>query len=145
MGIEIPEVPKPLGLYLEAVQSGNLLFLTGAMPTVLGRPKFAGKLGANLTAHDGFEAAKLAATNALAMARHHLGTLDRVTRVLKTEIYAVATDELVSELPLIADGASELFRDIFGGDKLSVRKVVGVANLPLHVPIMVEIILEVSD
>jgi len=145
LGIEIPEVPKPLGLYVEAVQSGNLLFLTGAMPTVLGKPKFAGKLGANLTARDGFEAAKLAATNALAMARHHLGTLDRVTRVLKTEIYIVTTDELVSELPRIADGASELLRDIFGADKLSVRKVVGVANLPLHVPIMVEIVMEVSD
>ena len=145
LGIEIPEVPKPLGLYVEAVQSGNLLFLTGAMPTVLGKPKFAGKLGANLTARDGFEAAKLAATNALAMARHHLGTLDRVTRVLKTEIYTVAPDEFVFELPRIADGASELLRDVFGMDKLSVRKVVGVANLPLHVPIMVEIVMEVSD
>jgi enamine deaminase RidA (YjgF/YER057c/UK114 family) len=145
LGIEIPEVPKPLGLYLEAVQSGNLLFLTGAMPTLSGKPKFAGKLGVNLTSRDGFEAAKLAATNALAMARHHLGTLNRVTRVLKTEIYAVAADELVSELPHIADGASELLRDIFGVDKLSVRKVIGVANLPLHVPVMVEIVLEVSD
>lgn len=145
MGIDIPEVPKPLGLYVEAVQTGSLLFLTGAMPTVLGKPKFAGRLGANLTARDGSEAAKLAATNALAMARHHLGTLDRVTRVLKTEIYTVATDELVSQLPRIADGASELLRDVFGADKLSVRKVIGVANLPLHVPIMVEIVLEVSD
>jgi enamine deaminase RidA (YjgF/YER057c/UK114 family) len=145
LGIEIPEVPRPLGAYVEAVQSGNLLFLTGAMPIVSGKPKFAGKLGTSLTAHDGFEAAKLAATNALAMARDHLGTLDRVTRVLKTEIYAVATDEIVSELPRIADGASELLRDIFGADKLSVRKVIGVANLPLNVPIMVEIVLEVSD
>jgi enamine deaminase RidA (YjgF/YER057c/UK114 family) len=145
LGIEMPEVPRPLGLYVEAVQSGNLLFLTGAMPTVSGKPKFAGKLGANLSARDGFEAAEVATINALAVARHHLGTLDRVTRVLKTEIYAVATDELVSQLPRIADGASELLRDVFGADKLSVRKVVGVANLPLHVPVMVEIVLEVFD
>ena len=145
LGLEIPEAPRPLVLYVEAVQSGNLLFLTGAMPTVSGKPKFAGKLGVKLTAQDGFEAAKLAATNALGMARQHLGTLDRVTRVLKTEIYAVATDELVSELPHIADGASELLRDVFGADKLSVRKVVGVSNLPLPVPVMVEIVLEVSD
>ena len=145
LGIEIPEVPRPLGAYVEAVQSGNMLFLTGAMPTVSGKPKFAGKLGANLTARDGFEAAKLAATNAVAMARHHLGTLDRVTRALKTEVYTVATDELASELPGIADGASELLRDVFGAENLSVRKVIGVANLPLHVPIMVEIVLEVSD
>jgi enamine deaminase RidA (YjgF/YER057c/UK114 family) len=145
LGIEIPELPRPLGVYVEAVQSRNLLFLTGAMPTVSGKAKFAGKLGVNLTAHDGFEAAKLAGANALAMARHELGTLDRVTRVLKTEIYTVATDELVPELPRVADGASELLRDVFGADKLSVRKVVGVANLPLQVPVMVEITLEISD
>jgi enamine deaminase RidA (YjgF/YER057c/UK114 family) len=145
LGIEIPNAPKPLGLYVEAVQSRNLLFLTGAMPTLTGKPKFVGRLGAHLTAQDGFEAARLAGINALAITREYLGTLDRVTRILKTEVYMVTTDDFVPELPYVADGVSELLRDVFGADKLSTRKVVGIANIPLRVPVMVELLLEIAD
>jgi enamine deaminase RidA (YjgF/YER057c/UK114 family) len=144
LGIEVPAAPKPLGLYVEAVESGNLLFLTGAMPTVSGKPKFVGRIGGDLTAQDGFEAARLATINALAIARDHLGTLDRVTRVLKTEVYVVTTDDFALELPRVADGASELLRDVFTADKLSTRKVVGVSNIPLRVPVMVELLLEIT-
>jgi enamine deaminase RidA (YjgF/YER057c/UK114 family) len=143
LGIEIPGAPKPLGLYVEAVQSGNLLFLTGAMPIIGGGPRFTGKIGTDLTAQEGFEATRLAVINALAIAREHLGTLDRVTRILKTEVYVVIDNDLTSELPRIANGASELLCDVFGAEKLSTRKVIGVASIPLGVPVMVELLFEV--
>jgi enamine deaminase RidA (YjgF/YER057c/UK114 family) len=145
LGIAIPEAPRPLGLYVEAVQSGNLLFLTGAMPVVAGKAKFLGRLGNDLTVQDGSEGARVAAINALAMARKHLGTLDRVTRVVKTEVYAVITDDLVSELPRVADGASQLLHEVFGAKGLSARKVIGVSSLPLGVPVMVEFVFEVAS
>jgi enamine deaminase RidA (YjgF/YER057c/UK114 family) len=145
LGVEIPPAPKPLGAYVETVQSGNLLFITGTLPVLSGKPKYVGTIGKNLTFADGFDSARIAALNAIAAAREHLGTLDRVTRVLKTEVYVVATDRHTSELPRIADGASELLRDVFGEEMRSVRKVLGVASIPLGVPVMVEILLEVGD
>lgn len=144
LGIEIPPAPKPLGTYVETVQSGNLLFITGTIPTLSGRPKYVGTLGKDLTFADGFDSARMAALNAIAAAREHLGTLDRVTRVLKTEVYMATTDDFISQQPRIADGASELLRDVFGDEMRSVRKVVGVTSIPLGVPVMVEILLEVT-
>jgi enamine deaminase RidA (YjgF/YER057c/UK114 family) len=113
------------------------------MPIIGGGPRFTGKIGTDLTAQEGFEATRLAVINALAIAREHLGTLDRVTRILKTEVYVVIDNDLTSELPRIANGASELLCDVFGAEKLSTRKVIGVASIPLGVPVMVELLFEV--
>src|SRR5438445_12559078 len=93
LGIELPQPPKPLGAYVEAVQTGNLLFLSGTLPLEDGIPKFVGRVGGELSIEDGRRATHLAALNALAAAREHLGSLDRVTRVVRLAVSLLTTPE----------------------------------------------------
>ena len=143
LGIELPAPPQPFGTYAEAVQTRNLLFLTGMLPTEGQGAKFIGRVGAELDVQAGRQAAHLAALNALAVAREHLGSLDKVTRIVRLGV-AVATAGDVREHPKVADGASELLQDVFGRDKNPSRLVYGVASLPLGTPVELELIFEVS-
>jgi enamine deaminase RidA (YjgF/YER057c/UK114 family) len=143
LGIELPAPPEPFGIYAEAVQTGNLLFLTGMLPTVGREAKFIGRVGVELDVEAGRAAARLAALNGLAVAKQHLGSLDKVTRIVRLGV-AVATSGDVRDQPKVADGASELLQDVFGKDKEPSRLVYGVASLPLGVPVELELILEVS-
>ncbi len=143
IGIKLPAPPEPFGIYAEAVQTGNLLFLTGMLPTEGREAKFIGRIGAELDLQMGRKAAYLAALNALAVARQHLGSLDKVTRIVRLGVL-VATSGDVREQPKIADGASELLQEVFGKDKNPSRLVYGVASLPLGMPVELELILEVS-
>ena len=143
LGIKLPTPPEPFGIYAEAVQTGNLLFLTGMLPTVGREAKYIGRIGAELDVQPGRQAAYLAALNGLAVARQHLESLDKVTRVVRLGML-VATSGDVREQPIIADGASELLQDVFGKDKNPSRLVYGVASLPLGVPVELELIFEVS-
>ena len=143
LGITLPTPPEPFGIYAEAVQTGNLLFLTGMLPTEGRAAKYAGRVGAELDVEAGRKAARLAALNALAVARQHLGSLDKVTRVVKLGTL-IATQGDVRELPRVADGASELLQDVFGKEKNPSRLVYGVASLPLGTPIELEVIFEVA-
>ncbi len=144
LGIELPAPPEPFGTYAEAVQTGNLLFLTGMLPTEGRGAKFIGRVGAELDVETGRKAAHLAALNGLAVARKHLGSLDKVTRIVRLGV-SVATVGDVREHPKVADGASELLQDVFGRDKNPSRLVYGVASLPLGTPVELELIFEVSD
>jgi enamine deaminase RidA (YjgF/YER057c/UK114 family) len=143
LGIMLPEPPEPFGIYAEAVQTGNLLFLTGMLPTEGRKAKFIGRVGAELDVEAGRKAAHLAAQNALAVARQHLGSLDKVTRIVRLGV-SVATWGDVRDQPKVADGASELLQDVFGKDKNPCRLVYGVASLPLGTPVELEIIFEVA-
>src|ERR1700688_1099061 len=143
LGIKLPVPPQPFGTYVEAVQSGNLLFLSGMLPTKGRVAKFIGRVGAELDVDAGREAAKLAALNVLGVARQHLGSLDRVTRIVRLGV-SVATSGDVRDQPKVADGASELLQDVFGKEKNPSRLVYGVASLPLGVPVELEIIFEVA-
>jgi enamine deaminase RidA (YjgF/YER057c/UK114 family) len=143
LGINLPAPPGPFGIYTEAVQTGNLLFLTGMLPTVGREAKFVGRIGAELDVETGRKAAYLAAINALAVVRQHLGSLDEVTRIVRLGVL-VATSGDVRDQPKVADGASELLQDVFGRDKNPSRLVYGVASLPLGTPVELELILEVS-
>jgi enamine deaminase RidA (YjgF/YER057c/UK114 family) len=143
LGIKLPTPPEPFGIYAEAVQTGNLLFLTGMLPTEGRAAKFVGRVGAELDVEAGRKAAHLAALNALAVARQHLGSLDKVTRIVRLG-FAVATSGDVREQPNVADGASELLQDVFGKCKNPSRLVYGVASLPLGTPVELEVIFEVS-
>jgi enamine deaminase RidA (YjgF/YER057c/UK114 family) len=143
LGVELPPPPEPFGIYAEAVQTGNLLFLTGMLPTEGRRARFVGRLGAELDADAARGAARLAAMSALAVARQHLGSLDRVTRIVRLGV-AVATSGDVREQPKVADGASEFLQDVFGREKNPSRLVYGVASLPLGTPVELEIIFEVA-
>ena len=144
LGIKLPTPPEPFGIYAEAVQTGTLLFLTGMLPTVGREAKFIGRIGAELDVQTGREAAHLAAINALAVARQHLGSLDKVTRIVRLGVL-VATSGDVREQPKIADGASELLQEVFGKDKNPSRLVYGVASLPLGTSVELEVIFEVSQ
>jgi enamine deaminase RidA (YjgF/YER057c/UK114 family) len=143
LGIKLPAPPEPFGIYAEAVQTGNLLFLTGMLPTAGREAKFIGRLGAELDVDACHKAARLAALNALAVARQHLGSLDQVTRIVRLGV-SVATSGDVRDQPTVADGASELLQDVFGKDKHPSRLVYGVVSLPLGVPVELELIFEVS-
>ncbi len=143
LGLNLPAPPEPFGIYVESVQTGNLLFLTGMLPTEGCVAKFIGRVGAELDVETGRKAAHLAALNALAVARHHLGSLDKVTRVVRLGV-SVATSGDVRDQPKIADAASELLQDVFGKDKNPCRLVYGVASLPLGTPVELEVIFEVA-
>jgi enamine deaminase RidA (YjgF/YER057c/UK114 family) len=144
LGIELPAPPEPFGTYAEAVQTGRLLFLTGMLPTEGRSAKFLGRVGAELGADAGRDAARMAALNALAVARRHLGSLDKVTRIVRLGVY-VATSGDFRDHPRVADGASGLLQDVFGAEKNPSRMVYGVASLPLGTPIELEIIFEVAE
>jgi enamine deaminase RidA (YjgF/YER057c/UK114 family) len=144
LGIKLPAPPEPFGTYAETVQTGNLLFLTGMLPTEGRQAKFIGRLGAELDVEAGRKAAHLAALNALAVARQHLGTLDKIRRIVRLGV-SVATLGDVRDHPKVADGASKLLQDIFGKEKNPCRLVYGVASLPLGTPVELELIFEVSN
>ncbi len=141
--IELPAPPEPFGTYVEAVQTGNLLFLTGMLPTEGHEAKFTGRVGAELDVETGRKAAHLAALNVLAVAREHLGSLDKVTRIVRLGV-SVATSGDVRDQPRVADAASELLQDVFGKDRNPCRLVYGVASLPLGTPVELEVIFEVA-
>jgi enamine deaminase RidA (YjgF/YER057c/UK114 family) len=141
--ITLPAPPQPFGVYVEAVQTGNLLFLTGMLPTEGRQAKFIGRIGAEIDVETGKKAARLAALNGLAVARQHLGSLDRVKRIVRLGVYVVTSGD-VRDQPKVADGASELLQDVFGADKNPCRIVVGVASLGLGAPIELELIFEVA-
>ena len=143
LGIQLPAAPTPFGSYVETVLTGNLLFLSGMLPVVDHKPKYLGRLGKELDIEAGRDAAFTAALSALAAARKHLGSLDRVSRVVRLGVFMATSGDFFDQ-PKVADGASDLFRDLFGAEKLAVRLVIGVASLPLGMPVELEVILEVN-
>jgi enamine deaminase RidA (YjgF/YER057c/UK114 family) len=144
LGITLPKPPTPLGAYVEAVRTGNLLFLSGTLPVEGGKPRFLGRIGQELTVEDGRNATRLAALNALSLAKEHLGSLDKVTHVVRLGVSLVTTADF-RDHPKVADAASELLVSVFGADKISTRLVLGMASLPVGVCVEIELILEVSE
>lgn len=144
LGIQLPAAPTPFGSYVETLRTGNLLFLSGMLPVVDHKPKFVGRLGKELNIEQGRDAAYTAALSALAAAKQHLGSLDKVTKVVRLGVF-IATSGDFFDQPKVADGASDLFRDVFGAERTPVRLVMGVASLPLGMPIELEIIFEIAD
>ena len=143
LGIDLPRPPTPLGTYVEAVQVGKLLFLSGTLPVEGGAPKFLGRIGGDLSVEDGWRATRLSALNALAIVKEHLGSLDRVARVVRLGVSLVTTPEF-REHPKVADAASELLVSVFGADKPSTRLVFGMASLPVGVCVVLESIFEIA-
>ena len=143
LGINLPRPPTPLGAYVESVQTGDLLFLSGTLPVEGGTPKFLGRIGAELNVEDGRRATRLAALNALALAKQYLGSLDRVTRVVRLGVSLVTTPEF-REHPKVADAASDLLVSVFGADKASTRLVFGMASLPAGACVVLESIFEIG-
>lgn len=143
LGIQLPAPPQPFGAYAEAVRTGNLLFVSGMLPTEGHAAKFVGRVGAEFDAETGRQAARLAALNGLAVAREYLGSLDKITRIVRLGISLAATEDC-RDHPKLADGASDLLQEVFGKDKNPSRLINGVASLPLGTPVALELIFEVD-
>jgi len=141
--ITLPPAPKPVATYVPAVRAGDLLFLSGTGPFKDGVIAFAGKLGKDLTVEQGYEAARLTLLNALAMVRQELGTLDRVTRVVRLTGH-VASAEGFTQQPAVINGASDLLVQIFGDAGRHARLALGAAELPLNMAIELELILQIK-
>ena len=144
LGIALPSAPRPFGTYVEALQTGNLLFLSGMLPVVDHQPKYLGRLGKELDIEAGRDAAYTAALGALSAAQDYLGSLDRISRVVRLVIF-IATEGDFLDHPRVADAVSDLYRDVFGIEKTSVRTVIGVASLPLGMPIELEVTFEIAN
>ena len=143
LGVHLPDAPTPFGAYVPAVQTGHLLFLSGMLATSGHKAKMVGIVGKDLDVKAGREAAYIAVLNALALAKKQLGSLNRVSRVVRLGAYIAATPDF-TEHPKIADAASELLRDVLGEQTVSSRLVIGVASLPLGSPVELEVIFEVK-
>jgi enamine deaminase RidA (YjgF/YER057c/UK114 family) len=143
LGLQLPDAPTPFGAYVPAVQTGNLLFLSGMLATSGHTATVVGIVGKDLDVKAGRAAAYTAALNVLALTRKQLGSLNRVNRVVRLGVYVAATPEF-TEHPKVADAASELLRDVLGEETVSSRLVFGVASLPLGSPVELEVIFEVK-
>lgn len=143
LGMELPAPPEPFGAYTMTVQSGQLLFLTGMLATRGHHAAYEGQVGVELDIATARAAARLAALNAIALARKHLGTLDRVRRIVRLGVMIASSRDL-REHPRVADGASEVLQEVFGPDRTPTRLVYGVASLPLGSPVELELIFEID-
>ena len=143
MHLDLPPPPQPLATYVPAVLAGNLLFLSGVLPMKDGQLAFSGKLGRDVTVEQGMEAARLAIMNALAIAKQALGTLDRITRVVKVVGHVASAEGFVQQ-PQVLNGASDLLVEIFGESGRHARAAVGAAELPRGAPVEIEVIFSVS-
>ena len=142
LGIPLPEVVKPVAAYVPAVRTGSLVFTAGQIPMVAGSPAGLGKVGAEVSAEEAQQHARICALNALAAVDSLVG-LDSIVRVVKV-VGFVASAEGFTGQPGVVNGASELLGEVFGEAGQHARSAVGVAELPLGVPVEVELVVEVE-
>jgi enamine deaminase RidA (YjgF/YER057c/UK114 family) len=142
LGVELPAAPKPVANYVPVVRVGDLLFLSGVLPSKEGQLVITGKLGAEVSIEQGVAAAKLAGLNALAIVKSETGSLDRVKRIVKM-VGHVASASGFTDQPLVLNGASDLLVAVFGEAGRHARVAVGAAELPRQAPIEIELIVQV--
>jgi enamine deaminase RidA (YjgF/YER057c/UK114 family) len=145
LGLDLATAAAPLANYVASVRTGNLLVVSGQLPFSAGTlaPRHKGKLGRDVTPEAGSEAARQAATNALAQAKAALGSLDRIRRVVRLGGYINAAPGFTALAPIM-NGASDLMVEVFGDDGRHARMTVGVSELPLDAVIEVEAMFEVD-
>lgn len=141
--IELPMAPKPVANYVPVVRAGDLLFLSGVLPSRDGQLILTGKLGQGITIEQGMEAAKVAALNALAIVRGEVGSLDKVKRIVKM-VGHIASAPGFTDQPQVLNGASDLLVQIFGEAGKHARVAVGAAELPRQAPVEIELIVQVT-
>ena len=142
LGLKLPQVVPPLAAYVPAVQSGSYVYVSGQLPLVEGKLPYAGKVGAEVTAEQGAELARVCALNALAAIEALVG-LGRVVKIVKVTGFVASAAGFTGQ-PAVVNGASQLFGDVLGEIGRHARSAVGVAELPLGAPVEVEVIAEVA-
>lgn len=144
LGRELPEAPKPVAAYIPAVVSGRQVFTSGQLPMRGGELIATGKVGAEVSVETATECAAQCAINALAAIKGQIGSLDKITRVVKVVGFVASTPDFTGQ-PGVMNGASTLLQEIFGERGVHARSAVGVAALPLDAPVEVELVVEVAD
>ena len=143
LGVSLPAPAVPVAAYVPCVRTGNLVYVSGQVPVVDGKPSHLGRLGDDVGLEDGRAAARTCAINVLAALKAELGELSQVRRVVKVTGF-VASVPSFTDMPKVVNAASELFGEAFGDAGRHSRSAVGVAALPLGVPVEVEAIVEVA-
>jgi enamine deaminase RidA (YjgF/YER057c/UK114 family) len=141
LGLAVPDVPKPVAVYVPAVRSGNLVFTSGQLPMRSGELMQTGKVGGDVSPGEAVECAQQCALNAIAAVKAELGDLDLVKRVVKVVVFVASTPDFTGQ-PQVANGASELFGSVFDDAGVHARSAVGVPVLPLDAPVEVELVVE---
>ncbi|MBX3329228.1 MAG: RidA family protein [Nitrospira sp.] len=144
LGLTLPAPPKPVANYVPVVRTGDLLFLSGVLPSRDGRLVMTGKLGENLTVEQGVEAAREAVLNGLSIIRSEAGSLDRVKQIVKMVGY-IASAPGFTDQPQVLNGASDLLVSVFGEAGRHARVAVGAVELPRLAPIEIELIVELHS
>lgn len=143
LGILLPPPPKPVAAYIPVVQIGTLLFTSGTGPFAEGRPAIVGRVGETLTLEEGYRAARLVMLNLLSIIREHLGSLDRIERVVKVLGFVNSAPDFTQQ-PAVVNGASELLIEIFGEKGQHARSAIGTSILPFGIPVEIEMIVQVK-
>jgi enamine deaminase RidA (YjgF/YER057c/UK114 family) len=139
LGLVVPEVVPPLAAYVPAVRQGELVFTAGQLPTRDGEMMATGKLGGGVSEDEGYACARQCALNGLAALKAEIGDLSAITRIVKLVVFVASTPDFTAQAK-VANGASELLGEVFGDAGRHARSAVGVAVLPLDVPVEVELI-----
>ena len=142
LGLAVPEVAKPVAAYVPAVRSGNQVFTSGQLPMRSGELMATGKVGAEVTEEEADACAQQCALNAIAAVNAEVGDLSLVKRVVKVVVFVASSTPDFTGQPKVANGASELFGDVFGDAGVHARSAVGVAALPLDAPVEVEVLVQ---
>ncbi len=143
LGVQLPVAPRPVGSYVPACQAGDLVFVSGVLPFQEGKIRQPGKVGRELTVEQGAENSRIAIINAIAILQQHLGDLSRISRIVRL-IGHVASAEGFVDQPAVINGASDFLVEIFGDKGRHARLALGAFELPLHAPIELELIAQVS-
>lgn len=144
LGITLAEAPKPVAAYVPFVRSGDLVFTSGQICMQNGQLKYKGKIGAELSKEEGYEAAKLCAINTLSVLKAAVGSLDKVAQIVKVTVFVNSAPGFSAQ-PAVANGASELYQAVFGDAGVHARSAVGAPELPLDTAVEVEVIARVAE
>ena len=144
LGFILPDAPKPLASYVPAIKTGNLVFTAGQLPIKEGSLVFKGKLGKDLSEDEGKKAAQVCALNCLSVIKNEIGNLDNIEKIIKLTVFVSSAEGFINH-PQVANGASDLLRDVFGENGKHVRSAVGVAALPLNASVEIEMICKLKE
>ena len=143
MGITLPEAPAPLAAYVPAKQVGDLVYTSGQIPLQAGELNFKGKVGADLTEEQAYEAAKICAINCLSAIKGVIGSLDKIEQIVKVTGFVNSAPGFSAQ-PKVLNGASEFFLEVFGDAGRHARAAVGVCELPIDAAVEVDIIVKLK-
>lgn len=144
MGMELPLAAKPVGAYVPYLRTGNLIFTSGQLPLKEGKLIYEGKVGADLTLEQGYEAARVTALNALAQIKAAVGDLEKIAQIVRLEGFVNSAPGFTGQ-PKVLNGASEFFIEVFGERGRHTRYAVGTSELPLNAPVELALIVEIKD